>query len=143
MLIALFINYTKNISKIDAVFSNAITIAFFVFLIVGLAGSHLFFSGKLKKINSLNKDLLIKTAEYRSSLIVRYAFIEGSAFFSIIGFLLTGSNTFIVFVGIPIIILLALRPSKERLINDLQLAATEKGKIYDPNAIISEILLRV
>lgn len=140
LLIALFLKYTNNFA-IDDIFSiNTIKIVFLFFLIAGIVGSHFIFSNKLKTINQRNNDLLIKTAEYRSVLIIRYALLEGAAFFSIIGYLLTGSNMFIAFTGISIIILTALKPSRERLINDLQLDIAEKEKIYDSNAIISEIL---
>jgi len=146
-LITLFLNFTGNIpiSDIDedVLLINVLIITGLVFLAAGIFGGQIFFNNKLKKINEQKEDLLIKTAEYRSSLIIRYALIEGPAFFSIIGYFLTASYIFIVFVGIAIAIyIIVLKPTRERLIIDLQLDNIEKEKIYDPNAIISEIVLR-
>lgn len=140
LIIALFINFTNNFAIDDKSFFYLISLLFLVFLTIGIVGSQILFSNKLKKINARKSDLLSKTAEYRSNIITRYAFIEGPAFFSIVGYLLTGSNSFIMFVGVTIIILFMLRPSKEKLINDLQLDNLEKEMIYDPNAIISEVV---
>ncbi len=140
LIIALFINFTINFAIVDAAFYNTIILLFLAFMAVGMVGSQILFSNKLKKINVRNSDLLIKTAEYRSSLVSRFVLIEAPAFFSIVAYLLTGSSLFIIFVGVTIVTMFMLRPTKEKLINDLQLNSIEKEMIYDPNAIISEVV---
>lgn len=142
MSIAVFLNSINSFATDDAFTVKIITIILLVLLSAGLLGSQLLFNKKLKQIKEQKKDLLAKTAEYRSTLITRYVFIEAPGFFSVIGYLLTGSNIFVILVGITVGILIILRPTREKLITDLQLDITEKEKIYDPDAVISEAILQ-
>lgn len=141
MSIAVFLNSINSFATDDAFTVKIITVVLLVLLSAGLLGSQLLFNKKLKQIKE-QKDLLAKTAEYRSTLITRYVFIEAPGFFSVIGYLLTGSNIFVILVGITVGILIILRPTREKLITDLQLDITEKEKIYDPDAVISEAILQ-
>lgn len=141
LLFALFMDIGTNITPDDDFFVNTLTIVFLAFLIIGIIGGHLFFYHRLKNINKDINDLFVKTAHYRSIVIIRYAGIESPAFFASIAYLLTNSMLFIILGVMCIVYMLVLRPSKERLIAELQLDNAEKDKIYDPGAIISEMNL--
>ena len=70
-----------------------------------------------------------KLKNYRSALVKFMAFLEGPAILSIIGFLLTGN---LIFIAITLIILLNMvvkRPSKTRMIRELQLNSNEQSEL--------------
>lgn len=80
---------------------------------------------EMQTLMSLNE----KLNNYRVTLIKYMAFLEGPAILSIIGFLLTG---YLRFIAITLIILLNMvlkRPSKMRMIHDLQLNSYEQSEL--------------
>lgn len=72
-----------------------------------------------------------KLNDYRAALIVRYALLEGPSLLAIIAYLLTGELLFICIAGMAIIIFFILRPSKERLVKDLDLSTAETNILND------------
>lgn len=83
-----------------------------------------------------------KMNSYRSALIVRYALLEGPAFFAFVSFLLTVDWLFLGIGGFIIAIFITLFPSKNSAIRDLELNLSEEQKILDPDAVISEIEIK-
>lgn len=105
------------------------------FTIMGIFTSNFMFKQRLKE--SLSKvNLKEKLDLYRSALIIKFALIEGPSFFAVIAYILTGN---LIYIGI-IVLLLAMfwiyRPTKEKLILDLELTHAERQIVEAPNGSI-------
>ncbi len=79
-----------------------------------------------------------KIAAYGSAMIVRYAVLEAPSLLGIVAFYLTGDYAFLTISGLIIAFFFIIRPSKEKLIQELKLISSEETLINDPNAIIME-----
>lgn len=106
-----------------------------VFAIAGIIASNLVFKQKLKECIA-RPNLKEKLNCYRSALIIKFALIEGSSFFALVAFLLTGDLLYLGFAAILVVVFITYIPSKEKSIVDLELNQTEKQIIYDADAII-------
>lgn len=107
-----------------------------IFAIAGTLASNLVFKQKLK--DCINKtSLKEKLTYYRSALIIKFAIIEGCAFFAIIGYLLTGKLVYLGILGLLLIVFMVYKPTKEKSIVDLELNQAERQLIYDSKAIIA------
>lgn len=135
--IAIFIGLNMPIAIEEAEVRMIVTIVISLLVASGISASHMIFNSKLKKIKE-KSNIIEKTVEYRSVLILRYALLEGPSMLATVGYLLTGYLLFIGVVSVVITFFIILKPSKERLVFDLNLDALEKGKIFDPNEVISE-----
>ena len=88
--------------------------------------SNVLFQAALAKIDTglpLNK----KFPMYTSAYIVRFALLEGAGLFNVVVFLLSGAliNAFI--AGVLIVLMLTLRPQRQKTIDDL--------KVYYPDTL--------
>jgi hypothetical protein len=63
---------------------------------------------------------------YRAALIIFMALCEGAALFAVIGFLLTANYWFVLIVAVMLVAMLFKRPSKQRVIDELQLNSEER-----------------
>lgn len=106
-----------------------------VFTVAGVFASKKVFQQKLKDCIA-KPNLKEKLDNYRSALILKFALIEGSSFFALIAYFFTGKLLYLGFAGLLLVVLISYRPSKEKLIIDLELNQIEKQLIYDSNAII-------
>ncbi len=89
---------------------------------------------KAKQQSSLGK----KISAYGSAMIVRYAVLEAPSLFAIVAFFLTGEYFFLAISVLIIIFFFLVRPSREKLIEDLELNANEAALVNDPDAVIME-----
>ena len=109
-----------------------------LFIIGGIIVGNLLFKKQLNV--ALNKiDLLDKLINYRSALIIRYAFLEGSAFFAIVVYLVTGGMLFLWLAIIPILSFLLIIPSIEKTQYDLELNHEEKQRINTPEIVLGKM----
>ena len=109
-----------------------------ILIIGGLYGSNWIYKNKLSALKEEN-DLKTKMTNYRGVIIVRYAFLEGPAFFAFVSALLTGNLIFLAFAGLVIIFMIYWRPTKSSVISDLELNQQEISIIENPDSIIAEI----
>ncbi|MDJ1499342.1 hypothetical protein [Xanthocytophaga agilis] len=100
-----------------------------------LAAAFLLFTILLKKAKE-KASLSQKISAYGTAMIVRYALLEAPSLLSIIAFFLTGNYTFLSVFGLVIILFIFLRPSKDKLIQELELDSNEEMLINTPDAII-------
>lgn len=108
-----------------------------IFSIIGYFGSNYFYKTKLAALRKIN-DLKIKMTEYRGAMIMRYAFIEGPAFFAIVAALITNNLIFLLFAAMMVLIMVLWRPTKNAIIADLELSMQEVDIIEDTDAVIAE-----
>ena len=88
--------------------------------VVSVFAGFFVFNQKLTAIRE-KTDAIAKIAEYRGVLIIRWALLEGPAFFAIVSYLLTGN---VVLLGIAVAIItifILLIPSKAKLEADLEI----------------------
>ncbi|MDX1942800.1 MAG: hypothetical protein SFU99_19710 [Saprospiraceae bacterium] len=99
-----------------------------------LASSHLFRT-RVRALKEEN-DLTAKLSGYRATSILRYALLEGPSLMAIIFYLIGNNLILLIFSAMIIVLFLVYRPTKERLVADLELSASEQAKLNDPNAIV-------
>jgi len=90
-----------------------------------LAGSVFLFK---KQVNvAINKHTLKeKLMAYQGALIQRYAFINGATMFAIVVYIQTGNLYYLTIAGFLMLCLLAFRPTKDKIENDLNLSYEDK-----------------
>lgn len=88
----------------------------------GSLASNIVFKNRLLEIKSVER-LTEKLEGYRSALIIRYALLEGPSLLAIIAYLLTANFFFLGIAAIVILYFASLRPTREKIIYDLELDA--------------------
>lgn len=91
-----------------------------------------------KKMNDIkNKSSLTeKLNDYRAAFILRDALLEGAALFAIIAYMICNE---LILLGVAILLVLIfvfIKPTKDKLIKDLELSSDETVVIEDDNAVI-------
>ena len=94
--------------------------------IIGVLMSAQVFGLKIKALREV-KDLQGKLDGYRTALILRYALLEVPSLLGIVGYLFTNNLLLLIFSGLIVLLLLVYRPTKERLITDLDLSPSEQN----------------
>lgn len=84
-------------------------------------------------------ELKSKMKRYSSAFIIRCAFVEGPCLFSIVVFLLTAERSMLLYTAACLVVFIANRPSRAKVIDDLELEGTDKQMVEDPEAIIAEV----
>jgi len=107
-----------------------------IYVVIAAASVFAGFSISKLKLRSIVAESSIeeKLSAYRAALILRWAMIEGPCLFGLVIFVLSGANMAMA-ISLVLMCLLALnRPTKWRLIGDLQLSPEEQ-KLLDANTI--------
>ncbi|TDG37338.1 hypothetical protein EZJ43_04255 [Pedobacter changchengzhani] len=130
----LFAAVTILISKDELIFdANFETTSPFnpIFPIIALAGvfaSMVIFRKSLVKIDrTLSLDS--KILQYQTAFIVSAALLEGGALLNIVGCMLTKNAFFLIFAGICLFFLIRSRPTKDKLIRELELQYPETEEL--------------
>jgi len=115
------------------------TLAIIACVALFLGGMVLIFfisKAKLKYLNNNVQGIYEKMTQYKAVLILRAAIIEMIAFGVTLVFLLTGTQIILGVAVFCFIVLVFVRPTKDRLIRELQLEKSEIDIIHDPDAEI-------
>ena len=96
-----------------------------VFAILALAGSALVFK-KLVATAVSKYTLKEKLMAYQGALIARFALLQGASMFAIVVNMLTGNLLYLLTAGILTLCLLLVRPTKDKIENDLNLSYEDK-----------------
>ena len=86
----------------------------------------------MKDLKNLNE----KLTGYQSALIIKYALVEGPAFFTIVAYLLTANILFPFITVFLVFVLVLSAPRKDKLISDLNLSLSETNLLNKPDALI-------
>jgi hypothetical protein len=62
--------------------------------------------------------------------------IEGPVIFTIIAYLLTGAQMFLIIAIVMLLIFISFYPSLQKIIKELPLSSTEQAILNDPNGVI-------
>lgn len=106
-----------------------------LFAVAGISSGILVYNRRLTSIREMSS-LADKLSAYREALIIRYATVEAPSFFAIIGYLLTGN---MIILGISLAIIawfFTMKPSIEKIAEDLALNPEEKMKLENPDSAI-------
>lgn len=130
LIISVFYFVLYDVTKADD--SLGLTFEFVVPLFAILSLSVGYFVNKQKLKAAINADTLFDKLElYRAGAIVKWATIEGAAFFACITYYLTQRNNFILYALMLGVYLIYSRPLKSRIIEDLELSEEEKDLINE------------
>ncbi|MCF8297420.1 MAG: hypothetical protein K9J13_07765 [Saprospiraceae bacterium] len=127
-IFAFIIHYNKLMEVDSPELSSMFGFIVPIFFVGGIAASFILFKRKINSIKFKPK-FSDKMFEYRSALILRYALLEGPAFFSLVIYLLLGEWIFLVYAAIIIIIFLTIKPTFEKAVIDLELSPEEQEKL--------------
>ncbi|MGE0019230.1 MAG: hypothetical protein AB7S72_06155 [Draconibacterium sp.] len=101
----------------------------------GIFTGNLLFRKRLEQLVEL-KSLEKKLLGYQSALILKYALVEGPAFFTIVGYLMTANIMFPVITVLLIFTMVLFAPRKDKLISDLNLSNRESAILENQDAVI-------
>jgi hypothetical protein len=120
VIIIALIKIGGNFSKVDDSFDRILLVAASV--IAGICFIAVFLNYKKAMSAILPEDPLAERLNiYRAGLVRFAAFCEGAALFSVIGLFLTGIFWFVLITAIMLLAMLSKRPTKQRMIDELQL----------------------
>lgn len=64
--------------------------------------------------------------QYQTALIIRFSLLNGASLFGIVCYMQTGNLLFIIISGLLALYFLSLRPTKDKIENDLNLSYEDK-----------------
>jgi len=120
VIIIALIKFAGNFSKVDDSFGRILLITASVIATICLIAAFLNYKKVMSQILP-GSPLAERSNIYRSGLIRFSALCEGAALFSVIGFFLTGDFRFVLIIAILLLAMLSKRPTKQRMIDELQL----------------------
>jgi hypothetical protein len=124
----LFLNYSGGIASNDQEMKEIFIYIVPITAMVCALGGHFYFKSRLEKIKQIS-NLSEKLNAYRPAFIVGCALLEGPFLFSVIAFMLTSSYIFPVIGFILLVIFLFLMPTKNKLVNDMELNPKESSDL--------------
>ncbi|MBK7028752.1 MAG: hypothetical protein IPH45_05910 [Bacteroidales bacterium] len=80
---------------------------------------------KKKLLETNNKHIHEKMEIYRSAMILRAALMEGSAFFCIVSYMITGNIRMIILTALILAIMIFIFPTRPRIAGDLGISETD------------------
>ena len=112
----------------DPAVSKVLTITVPALMFISFAASYSIFKKRIELVKQAN-DLTTQLNDYRALYITRFALAEAPVLFALIAELLTGSPVIWLFVVIGIVSMLSLKPTKDRLIKELELSSNDIDKL--------------
>jgi hypothetical protein len=122
---------------VDASWAQEVT-TWLPLLLVLQAGLAFFLSRK--KLESARSQPTVegKLEGYRVASILKWALLEGGTLISVVLFFVLGNITFLYYAGMMIVLFATQFPSRQRLVNDLDISANEQMRLDDPNAMVAQ-----
>jgi len=136
-IIGSYLGLNNMVEVADSEVETVLLIIVSIFVFTGTITIYFLFKKSISKTRRSN-NIFDKTAGYRSSLITQFAIIEGQSFFAIVAFILAPNIVFLIYFFAMLLYFLTLRPSKEKIITELNLDSEDEKLIYDDDALISE-----
>ena len=103
-----------------------------------LLGGSIFFRKKMVENARAQKKLSDKFAQYRQSLVISWALMEGATMVNAIFFFLSGKMEFLYLAGAVIGFFATQAPLRARGIYDLELSWAEQNSLDDPDAAVMD-----
>lgn len=103
--------------------------------VLGFIGSNFIFKTYLNSL-TINNSLKDNLSGYQSASLIKYALIEAPAFLAIIMFMNEGNLYYMIIAGVLIAYFFILRPSKEKIINHLNLNMEDRVQFNKDNEML-------
>ena len=102
-----------------------------IFPIIGLSTAFLGMTLFKNMVSKIDKTMSLdsKIMQYQSAFIVSAALLEGGALLNIVGCMITRNAFFLIFAGLSLFFLVRMRPTKDKLVRDLQLQYPETEEL--------------
>ncbi|SEQ76807.1 hypothetical protein [Pedobacter rhizosphaerae] len=126
--VTIFINRDEMIFTADFQETAPFNPIFPIVSITTIITSAILYKKMMDKIE-LNASLDTKIGLYQSAFIVSMALLEGGALLNIVGFLITSNAFFLIFAGLSLFIMIRKKPTKEKLITELNIQYPETEKL--------------
>ena len=113
-------------------------IFFFIVPIAAISGiilGNILYKKGLESLVDKNS-LKEKLTGFQTVLIIKYALLEGPSLIGVVAFFSTGNLLYLLISGVLIIYFFLQRPSKEKIMNDLDLSGALKDQFNDTNGVI-------
>ena len=123
--------FEPELKELEVIFIGITTVV----AISGIFAGNMIFRKRLEQLIEL-KNLNEKLTGYQSALIVKYALIEGPAFFTVVAYLLTANVLFPVIAVFLVVVMVLSAPRKDKLITDLNLSMKETSILENPDSVI-------
>jgi hypothetical protein len=107
-----------------------------VFALSGSVLGNILFRNKVNNIYATDT-LKSKLAAYQSAMIIRFALLEGPSLFAIGAFLLSGELFYLLVSVVLIGYFIYLKPTKERVENDVKLSYQELEDFNQPDKVMN------
>ena len=104
--------------------SSTLMIATIVFFVVGLSIAFLLIPKRMESLKGLTGKVA-KLRGHHQNTVIRFAAIEGPSLFSLIGYFLTSNILFLIGVGMGILLLIALKPTREKILSETGLSESD------------------
>lgn len=84
-----------------------------------------------QKIDALKSKATLKEKleGYQQAIIIKFALIEGPAFFGIVGAMISGNLLYLIIALLLAVYFFSLKPTKDKIINDLELSRELKNEL--------------
>jgi hypothetical protein len=123
------IKFGGKLSQFDDSFDN---ILLFIAGVVAVMCVLRAFSGYRKRLNTVDistANFDVKFNSYRAAMIFYLALCEGPALLAVIAFMLTGNYWFVMITLVMLAAMFVKRPTKEKVINELQLSSQDQAEL--------------
>ncbi|MBW7675078.1 hypothetical protein [Chryseobacterium chendengshani] len=117
-------NPSKNL---DFDLNNQLLAIMLVVMVTGVFGSNLGYNFLKNKIDN-NDSIREKIAKVQGATIAKLAFIEAPALLGIILYMVESNLAFLMLSAIMILYFLVLKPSKDKILDDMNLTSEERRK---------------
>ncbi len=115
-----FVLGTGNLMLIDPSTEKMVYTILIIMVFVGIPVSYMFHKKSTSHINS-ELSITDKLVKYRKILFVKLITLEGLAMFSLIGYIVAGTKTYLYIYVILLVVYLISYPSKSTIIQEMQL----------------------
>ncbi|WP_046757016.1 hypothetical protein [Kordia jejudonensis] len=115
--------------------SDTLLLVYPVIAVGAILGSQTIFKKLLASAES-KPSLKAKLASYQTASIIKFAMIEGPAFFGIILSMITGNTAFMAIAGVLVLFLMLQRPSKTKVESDLKLRGDHRNQFNTYDEVI-------
>jgi uncharacterized membrane protein len=112
-----YANYTSPIPGLD----KSLQVTALILCAAGIYFSNKLFKKQIEAIRQSADSVKEKINQFRAACIMQWALLEGPTLFTIMAFFLTGNYAFFILSGIMICTLYIAGPSKQRIMQQLQL----------------------
>ncbi len=123
-----YFGFAKNMDKADKSLQNILMYTVPIFVIVEIFLSRFMYSKFVKQLPD-NASLFEKLSKYRTAKIISWALLEGAGLFTIVAFILTKTDFFLIIFIVDIIALIFSKPSIDQFTNDFKVEGNERNEL--------------